>query len=200
MKANLWALALLLPLTLSLGCAASYKERINQQLWEREMRLMEDCNYRLKWQIEDMQHALDDANARIQTLTKETGTLRDRGSSTGPDLTLPPALRSPNGTGRDSEAPTLPPRRTRWTCSRAGNLARVPRDARRPCRQIPARPRRSTGSTITMFRRRVLQRLPAGNRCAEDRLDPDANVERIVLNPVAHRRRSTRKINRHRAR
>ena len=73
------------------------------------MRLMEDCNYRLKWQIEDMQHALDDANAHIQTLTKETGTLRDRGSSTGPDLTLPPALHLPMGPAATAKRPTLPP-------------------------------------------------------------------------------------------
>ena len=164
MKTNPWALALLLPLVLSLGCAAAYKERINQQLWEREMRLMEDCNYRLKWQIEDMQHALDDANARIQTLTKETGTLRDRGSSTGPDLTLPPALRLPMGQAATAKRPHYPRHRARWTCSRAGNLTLVPRDVRRPCRQIPVRPRRSTGSTITMFRRRVSHRPPAGNR------------------------------------
>ena len=90
MKTNLFAAFLLLPMVLSLGCAAAYKDQVNQQLWLRELRLMEDCNYRLKWQIEDMQHALDEANARIQTLSKETGTLRDRGSSTGPDLTLPP--------------------------------------------------------------------------------------------------------------
>ena len=111
MKTNLFAVFLLLPVALSLGCAATYKDQINQQLWLRELRLMEDCNYRLKWQIEDMQHELDEANARIQTLTRETGTLRDRGSSTGPDLTLPPALRSPGGggSGRDSEAPLLPP-------------------------------------------------------------------------------------------
>ena len=111
MKTNLFAVFLLLPVALSLGCAATYKDQINQQLWLRELRLMEDCNYRLKWQIEDMQHELDEANARIQTLTRETGTLRDRGSSTGPDLTLPPALRSPGGggSGRDSEAPMLPP-------------------------------------------------------------------------------------------
>ncbi len=39
MRTDLWALALLLPLVLSLGCVALYRERINQQLWERELRL-----------------------------------------------------------------------------------------------------------------------------------------------------------------
>src|SRR4029079_6877418 len=178
MKANLWALALLLPITLSLGCAASYKERINQQLWEREMRLMEDCNYRLKWQIEDMQHALDDANARIQTLTKETGTLRDRGSSTGPDLTLPPALRSPNGTGRDSEAPTLPPA--------PGSLDVQPGREFTPGRSSTApsasgamvpKPPRDGDISKANFN---APPKPHSN----ERLDPDANVERIVLNPT----------------
>ena len=50
------------------------------------MRLQEDCNYRLKWQIEDMQQRWTTRTSSIQTLTKETGMLRDRGSSTGPDL------------------------------------------------------------------------------------------------------------------
>jgi hypothetical protein len=183
MKANLWALALLLPITLSLGCAASYKERINQQLWEREMRLMEDCNYRLKWQIEDMQHALDDANARIQTLTKETGTLRDRGSSTGPDLTLPPALRSPNGTGRDSEAPTLPPA--------PGSLDVQPGrefSPGTPGRSSSQPPNSGASTSIDWQHDHDVSQMsftaPAGRKPrVEVRLDPDANIERIILNP-----------------
>jgi hypothetical protein len=182
MKTNFFALALLLLLAVLPGCAATYKERINQQLWEREMRLMEDCNYRLKWQIEDMQHALDEANAQIQTLSKETSTLRDRGSSSGPDLTLPPALRSPGGggTGRDSEAPMLPP---------APGSTDV-----QPGREfIPGRsaPPKSSGAFLPTPSQRENNVSKAsftsttnqGSRSG-DRLDPDVNVERIVLNPA----------------
>ncbi len=41
MKTNLFAVFLLLPVALSLGCAATYKDQINQQLWLRELRLMD---------------------------------------------------------------------------------------------------------------------------------------------------------------
>ncbi len=181
MKTSLFVAFLLLPVVLSLGCAAAYKDQVNQQLWLRELRLMEDCNYRLKWQIEDMQHALDEANARIQTLSKETGTLRDRGSSTGPDLTLPPALRSPGGSGRDSEAPTLPPA--------PGTTDVQPGREFTPGKSSP--PPNSSGAILPADRERdddvskVSFTSPAGQKArAADRLDPDVNVDRIVLNPA----------------
>jgi hypothetical protein len=181
MKANLWALALLLPSMLSLGCAAAYKERINQQLWEREMRLMEDCNYRLKWQIEDMQRALDEANERNQTLSKETSTLRDRGSSSGPDLTLPPVLRSPGGSGRDSEAPVLPPA--------PGSMDVQPGKEFKPGKTSTA-PNVSSNLLFPSSQRgadisKASFTTPVNQKPrSDDRLDPDVNVERIALNPA----------------
>ena len=183
MKTNLFAVFLLLPVALSLGFAATYKDQINQQLWLRELRLMEDCNYRLKWQIEDLQHELDEANARIQTLTRETGTLRDRGSSSGPDLSLPPALRSQggSGSGRDSEAPMLPPA--------PGTMDVQPGREFTPGKSSP--PPNSSGAITPTDRQRdndiskVSFTSPAGQKPrAVERLDPDVNIDRIVLNPV----------------
>jgi hypothetical protein len=183
MKTNLFAVFLLLPVALSLGCAATYKDQINQQLWLRELRLMEDCNYRLKWQIEDMQRELDEANARIQTLTRETGTLRDRGSSSGPDLSLPPALRSQggSGSGRDSEAPMLPPA--------PGTMDVQPGREFTPGKPSP--PPNSSGAVTPSNRQRdndvskVSFTSPAAQKPrAVDRLDPDVNIDRIVLNPA----------------
>ena len=134
---------------------------------------------------------------RIQTLTKETGTLRDRGSSTGPDLTLPPALRSPNGTGRDSEAPTLPPA--------PGSLDVQPGrefSPGTPGRSSLPPPNSGASTSIDWQRDHDVSptsfTAPAGRKPrAEDRLDPDVNAERIVLNPSLTGA-LTRKINLHR--
>src|SRR3982751_71258 len=94
-------LAVLVPLVLSTGCAKMYKQRVNQQLWEREMRLQEDCIYKLRWQLEDTQRQLDDANQRLNTSTKENGVLRD---SVGPDLGAPSPFGGPSGSsGRSSD-------------------------------------------------------------------------------------------------
>src|SRR5262245_3142213 len=98
------ALALLALVGFS-GCTGAYKQRVNQQLWERELRLQEDCIYRLKWQLEDTQRALDEANARTGTLRKETDIYR--GGSGGPEL-APPRPSAPPG-GRGGEGPALPP-------------------------------------------------------------------------------------------
>jgi hypothetical protein len=95
-------LAIILPLALSTGCASMYKQRVNQQLWERELRLQEDCIYRLKWQLEDAQRQLDDANTRLGSSTKENNILRD---SVGPDLTAP----IPSTSSGRPDAPRLPP-------------------------------------------------------------------------------------------
>jgi hypothetical protein len=107
MKTGLTVGALCLLLSVS-GCASYYKDRVNQQLWERELRLEEDCIYRLRWELEDKQRELDEANARANSLNKQTDILRDRGS--GPDTGPPPAFSpsSPGG-GRNNEMPRLPP-------------------------------------------------------------------------------------------
>ena len=98
-------LAVLLLAATSSGCASMYKQRVNQQLWERELRLQEDCIWKLRWALEDSQRQLADANQRLNTANKETDVLRDRNG--GPDLSAPPSL-GPSGGGRDSEAPKLP--------------------------------------------------------------------------------------------
>jgi hypothetical protein len=100
-------LAIVLPLALSMGCGQMYKQRVNQQLWEREMRLQEDCIYKLRWQLEDAQRQLDDANQRLNTSTKENGVLRD---SVGPDLSAPSPFGGPSGSsGRSLDGRRLPP-------------------------------------------------------------------------------------------
>jgi hypothetical protein len=103
-------LGVLALICLSSGCYSNYKNRVNQQLWEREMRMEEDCIYRLRWELEDKQRELDAANARMDSLNKQTDILRGN-SSSGPDLGPPPAFNS-SGSGRSGsggEAPRLPP-------------------------------------------------------------------------------------------
>ncbi|HZZ29692.1 MAG TPA: hypothetical protein VFE46_16970 [Pirellulales bacterium] len=100
-------LAVLALLPCASGCFSNYKNRTNQQIWEREMRLEEDCIYRLRWQLEDKQRELDEANARTGSLNRQTEILRDRGTN-GPDLGPPPAF-SPSNSGRGNESPQLPP-------------------------------------------------------------------------------------------
>ena len=48
----------MLPVLLSAGCCNMYKNRVNQQLWERELRLEENCIYQLRWQLEDKQRRI----------------------------------------------------------------------------------------------------------------------------------------------
>src|SRR5262245_24271064 len=88
----------LLPLTS--GCAGMYRNRVNQDLWERELRLQEDCIYRLKWQLEDTQRALAEANQRLGTANKAADVMR------GPALTLPPS--SPGNRGGEAPPAALP--------------------------------------------------------------------------------------------
>lgn len=109
------AFTVLALLPLAGGCYSNYKARTNQDLWEREMRLEEDCIYRLRWQLEDKQRELDEANARANSLNKQTDIFRSGGgggggASSGPDLGPPPAF-NPNSGGSkpNNEAPRLPP-------------------------------------------------------------------------------------------
>ena len=102
MKAGiLVCLAVLSLLPLSTGCASMYRSRVNQELWERELRLQEDCIYRLKWQLEDTQRALAEANQRLGTANKAADVLRG-----GPELTVPRT--SPGARGGEAP-PALPP-------------------------------------------------------------------------------------------
>src|SRR5689334_21087635 len=89
------------------GCRS--QARVNQQLLERELRLQEDCIWKLKWALEDQQRALDDARAQSETYKKEADTVRGKAAS-GPDLSPPSSILAPaEGGTRDTEAPRLPP-------------------------------------------------------------------------------------------
>src|SRR5215470_16313614 len=102
-------IAILSAAALITGCRSSYQNRVNQDLWERELRLQEDCIYRLKWALEDKQRELDDANQRLGTTKKEVDIFRgSSGAQSGPDLGAPPAF-NPAGGSRGNSTPTLPP-------------------------------------------------------------------------------------------
>ncbi len=79
-------LAILLPAALSAGCM--YQSRVNQQLLQRELRLEEDCIYRLKWQLEDTQRELEAAKAQVDSLQRQADVLRERPGG-APDLSSP---------------------------------------------------------------------------------------------------------------
>jgi hypothetical protein len=176
MKAGILVyLAGLFVLPLSSGCASMYKSRVNQDLWERELRLQEDCIYRLKWQLEDTQRALAEANQRLGTANKAADVLRG-----GPELTLP---RSSPG-ARGGEAPSaLPP---------APNLPDVT-----PGQEFtpggPSGSGKGPGGSGAVsppaeLRGPALSKAdvpsaPANPLRAEDKLSPDTEVDRISLNP-----------------
>ncbi|HEY2883543.1 MAG TPA: hypothetical protein VGJ15_13945, partial [Pirellulales bacterium] len=97
----------MLPVLLFAGCCNMYKNRVNQQLWEREMRLEENCVYQLRWQLEDKQRELDAANARADSLNRQTDVLKDQ--TQGPNFSPPSGISMPAGGGKGTEAPRLPP-------------------------------------------------------------------------------------------
>jgi hypothetical protein len=159
-----------------------YRQRVNQQLWERELRLQEDCIYRLRWALEDTQRRLDDANQRLNTANKETDVLRDR--SGGPDLSVPPSLLGPaSGGGRGSEAPKLPP-------APSGPLVEPGREFNPSGSSPGPSPSGKSGTSVVPPELRGPTVSPAGLvesaanplRLSE-RLNPDAEVEQIILNP-----------------
>lgn len=166
-------LAILLPLALSAGCM--YQARVNQQLLQRELRLEEDCIYRLKWQLEDSQRELEEAKLQLGTLQKQSDVLRERGTGSGPDLSAPLG-----GTGgRGSNAPRLPP---------APNLPSVDPGIEAPPSN-PAPPARSPrSSAITPKVDGLVSQAGAieGDKSTlrpAERMNPDVNVDHIVLNP-----------------
>ena len=95
-------LAIVLPLVLSTGCL--YQARVNQQLLERELRLEEDCIYRLKWQLEDTQRELESAKAQADSLQRQADVLRERPGG-APDLNAP----SGGAGGTAPRLPAIPP-------------------------------------------------------------------------------------------
>src|SRR3990172_7746043 len=99
-------LAVLLPVVLSACCM--HNARINQQLLERELRLQEDCIYKLKWQLEDAQRELEEARQQNETLKKEADILREKTGASVPDFDVPQGIMGPSGRPAD-EAPRLPP-------------------------------------------------------------------------------------------
>ena len=108
------------------GCMHAYKERVNQALWERELRLQEDCIYRLKWQLEDKQRELDEANQRAGTARKEADVFRnDNRSNSGPDLGPPPPFNPLRG-GNTDDSRSCRRRRISLRCSPEPNSIPTP--------------------------------------------------------------------------
>jgi hypothetical protein len=172
-----------LPLLLLAGGCNIYKDRVNQQLWEREMRLEENCIYQLRWQLEDKQRDLDAANARIDSLTRQTDVLRDQGS--GPNFSPPAGISAPAGS-RGSEAPRLPPAPTLPDVEIGKPF--VPGTSNPPS----SKPGGSSFNTPSDLPGPALSQasyttpaLDSGrpNERMGERLNPDAEVERIILNP-----------------
>jgi hypothetical protein len=174
-----------LPLLLLAGGCNMYKNRVNQQLWEREMRLQENCIYQLRWQLEDKQRELDAANARADSLSRQTDVLKDQ--TQGPNFSPPPAISAPTPGGRGTEAPRLPP---------APKLPDI--DIGQPftpgSSTPPASPPSGSGSSNRSYDGRgpalsqASYAVPVGNSTrtrdkADDKLNPDAEVDRILLNP-----------------
>jgi hypothetical protein len=173
------------------GCRS--QSRVNQQLLERELRLQEDCIWRLRWALEDQQRALDDARAQADTSKKEADTVRGKAAS-GPDLSPPSSILAPAESGRDSEAPRLPPAPgaspgdaplveppSAAPSLRAPGSSNGPNS---PRRSNPPRPREAfEGPAITQAS--AVSELPRRTSDAEkppERLNPDLTIDRIVLN------------------
>ena len=188
-------IAIALPLVFSTGCAQMYKQRVNQQLWEREMRLQEDCIYKLRWQLEDTQRQLEDANQRLNTSTKENGVLRD---SVGPDLGAPPPFGGSSGSGRSSEAPRLPaapgmpsidtgkefiPGSGTPPGSSAPSLNPATPTPRPGGTSIKSPELRSPGIAPASYNADLKTDLAGNPLRPSERINPDADVERILLNP-----------------
>ncbi len=177
-------LVAMLPLLLLAGCCNMYKNRVNQQLWEREMRLQENCIYQLRWQLEDKQRELDAANARIDSLSRQTDVLKDQ--TQGPNFSPPPAISAPTSGGRGTEAPRLPP---------APKMPDI--DIGQPfipgSSTPPANPPSGSGSSNRPEGRgpalsQASYTVPTTDSArakekADEKLNPDAEVDRILLNP-----------------
>ncbi|HTQ39228.1 MAG TPA: hypothetical protein VMJ32_09370 [Pirellulales bacterium] len=198
---TLSVLALLLPAS---GCFSNYKNRVNQQLWERELRLQEDCIYRLRWELEDKQRELDEANARANSLNKQTDILRGNNSS-GPDLGPPPPF-TPSP-GRGTETPGLPPAppsmpevqpgkpftpsssSTRESNSSvAGNVQPEPTTADAAVQQagdtmLDPAVKQADYTAAEPMAKRASYSTPGGSEARPmERLNPDTEVESIELN------------------
>jgi hypothetical protein len=173
-----------LPLLVFSGCATAYKERVNQALWERELRLEEDCNWKLRWQMEDMQRQLDEANQRAGTARKEADIFRDQnGAASGPDLNGPPPAFNPSSSSRGSESPTLPP---------APKLPEIEQGQQFNPSAPPSSGKKSSGNGASSSPNEL--RGPALSKAeylapvdqvpnAAEKLNPNVEVERISLNP-----------------
>jgi hypothetical protein len=175
----------LLPVVLLSGCCNYYKNRVNQQLWERELRLQENCIYQLRWQLEDKCRELDAANARNNSLNRQTDVLRD--DSHGPNFAPPAGVPAPSGTsgGRSTEAPRLPPAPKLPDIDigqpfTPGGSNAPPAGSGSSLKKGPE----LRGPTLTQASYTTVgpeSRRP--NEMPSDRPNPDAEVERIILNP-----------------
>lgn len=168
MKTGLYgALALAL---LATGC--HYRERVNQDLWERELRLQEDCIDRLRWQLEDSQYALAEANRKIDTLKKEVDVLR---GEEGAPPAVPHSILGPTEDER-GEAPRVPPAPRLpaiepglpFTPGETGTGFEPSEESLPP--PSASRTRVSPASHSSVNRAPLVERL-----------DPDAEVDRIVI-------------------
>jgi hypothetical protein len=173
------------------GCSR-YRTRVNQELLERELRLQEDCIWKLRWQIEDQQRALDEARAKAETYKKEADTVRGKAAN-GPDLTPPSTIIGPADGGRDTEAPRLPPAPPagaplieRGTEIAPPVISPKPGGAGGSGRSTPSRsspeirgPELTQASATSSATR--ARKLDDAAKSTE-RLNPDLTIDRIVLN------------------
>jgi hypothetical protein len=174
-KSALGLLLALLPL-LSIGCS-TYKQQVDRELWLRELRLQEDCIWRLKWQIEELQQELDAANARNPATTSSTTP-----SSSTPNRPVLDAIRNlqnPSG-GGGGDAPPIPPSPTGPSI-----------DLGRPFVPTPSgKPGSGTGGSGSWNSPRSPRNGPVSQASMvspavdSTHLDPDIAADRIELNPA----------------
>jgi hypothetical protein len=172
------------------GCRS--QSRVNQQLLERELRLQEDCIWRLKWALEDQQRVINEARQQAETYKKEADALRGK-ASTGPDLSPPSSILAPaEGGGRDTEAPRLPPAPTIERGTEVDPRSLMPPSGAGSSngggsgRGNPPRSRsESTGPALTQasaISPEIPVQRPIDSSRTAERLNPDLTIDRIVLN------------------
>ncbi len=179
-------LVAMLPLLLLAGCISNYKNRVNQQLWEREMRLAGKLHLPValgNWKTNSAS-SMPPMRAR-DSLSRQTDVLKDQ--TQGPNFSPPPAISAPTPGRPRHRSATLPP---------APKLPDI--DIGQPftpgSSTPPASPPSGSGSSNRSYDGRgpalsqASYTMPIGNSArtrdkADDKLNPDAEVDRILLNP-----------------
>ncbi len=180
-----------LPALILSGCM--HQARNNQQLLERELRLQEDCIWRLKWAMEDQQRALDDARQQAETFKKEADALRGK-AATGPDLSPPSSILAPSGGGgRDRDPSQLPPAPNTGPLVEPGTEIAPPALPPVPGksgssggsgRSNPPRPKTEiSGPAFTQASAisEIPSQRPVDSSHVAERLNPDVKIDRILL-------------------